>query len=182
MFVQGLILVLLLAAVPINSLSCYDCSCDSSNQVDCTINCGYTIASYEQDYCVIIEQRYIDTTYIDLYRIPRNATWLYVNDTYFILVVESISYNSTTMNWNTSTITVLYGCDWDLCNSPSLINVLPNSFLLSINNTWLDTNIYGTGSVDSCHTCLSEVCVGEGNPFNSSQCPLTTCVNVTSVI
>jgi len=180
MLVDSLILVLLVLAVPINSLRCYECSCEASNQFEC--DCGYTTDYYDQDYCVIVEQRDIDATYVDLYRIPRNATWLYVEDTYFILIIESIRYNLTTMDWYVWPSAIIYGCDWDLCNSPSLINVLPNSFSLSINKTWLNTNIYGNGSVSSCNDCTSGVCGGPQNPFNSSQCPLTTCTSATSVI
>ena len=180
MFVQGLILVLLVAVVPINSLQCYECVCPSSDGTDCS--CNTTTEYFEQDYCVIIEQKYIDSTYVELYRIPRNATWLYVDDSYFILIIESIRYNVTAADWYLWPSTVIYGCDWDLCNSPSLISVLPNSFALSIDKAWLNTNIYGNGSVSSCHSCPSGLCTVGQNPFNVSQCPLTTCVNVTSVI
>jgi hypothetical protein len=180
MIFQGLILVLLLGAVPINSLYCYECSCDTSNQFEC--DCGYATETYEQDYCVILESRGADSTYVYLYRIPRNATWLYVEDSYFILTIETISYNTTAADWYTWPSQVIYGCDWDLCNSPSLINVLPNSFQLSIDKTWLSTNIYGTGTINNCHTCTSQICTDAGSSFNSSQCPLTPCLNATSVI
>jgi hypothetical protein len=179
MIVHSLILLLLVSVVPIDSLVCYDCGCDQTNLSQCF--CG-SITSDVDDYCIIIEGRDIFGTYITLGRIPRNATWLYVDDPYYILAIESIRYNLTTMDWSLWTYSILYGCDWDYCNSPELIDVLPASFVLSIDKTWLNTNIYGSGSTNSCHYCPEGDCGTVDNPFNSSQCPLTSCTNATSVI
>jgi hypothetical protein len=181
MIVHGLILLLLVSVGPINSLLCYECWCDDTDITAC--DCGSTTEEdLDVDYCVIVEQRDIFGTYIDITRIPRNSTWLYINDPYFILAVESIRYNVTASQWNLWTSNIIYGCDWDLCNSPNLINVLPDSFKLSIDTNWLDTNIYGTGSTDSCNDCPRGLCSDNENPLNFTECPLTTCINVTSVI
>jgi hypothetical protein len=180
MIVHRLILLLLLSVVPINSLICYQCGCDGTNVAQC--DCGITTDSNENDYCIITEATDILGTYIGLDRIPRNSTFIYVEDPYFILGVESIRYNLTTNDWYLWTTSILFGCDWDYCNSPIFIDPLPSSFRLSIDTNWLNTNIYGTGSVDSCNFCPFGVCSNNTNPFNSSLCPLTSCTNATSVI
>ncbi|CAF1097959.1 unnamed protein product [Adineta steineri] len=181
MIVQGLVLLLLLSIVPTNSLICYECGCDQSDTAAC--DCDTTSDITDNDYCVILEQRYVGTTYIQLSRIPRNSSWIYIEDPYYILTHESIRYNLTTSQWYLWTFIVVYGCDWDLCNAPNLINSLPNSFKYNINSIWLDLNIYGTGAVTSCHHCDTEVC---GNVTNSSdfiQCQMVTCdTNITSCL
>lgn len=146
-------------------------------------NCGtYSTDDSARDYCVIIEQRGDSDSFFELTRIPRNASWIDVDDSYYILAIESIRYNQTGANWYLVTNGIIYGCDWDYCNSPNLILQLPNTFQLSIDKTWLETNIYGTGSVNSCHLCQQSQCFNETNPFNPANCPLTNCINATSVI
>jgi len=180
MIAHSLILLLLVSVVPLNSLICYECACDQTSVSQC--NCSDTSDLDDNDYCVIYEQRDILGTRIDLTRIPRNSTWVFVEDPYYILVVESIRYNLTAQEWYLWTNSIIFGCDWDLCNSPNLIDSLPDSFKLSIDENWLDTNIYGTGSVDSCNYCPTGVCGDTLNPIDFSQCPITPCVNVTTVI
>lgn len=183
MIVHDFILLLLLLIVPINSLMCNECRCEQNTIDDC--NCGITSDSddsHDIDYCVISEQTDLLGTYITLGRTARNSTFLYVEDPYFIVAVESIRYNRTINDWYLFTNAILFGCDWDFCNSPNLIQSLPDSFKLSIDKNWLNTNIYGNGSVDSCHHCPLGVCADDGRPFNSSGCPLTSCLNATSVI
>lgn len=181
MILHSLILLLFLSIVPTDGLQCYGCSCQKNDLSAC--DCGsITTDYYPRDYCVIIEQRDVNDTFIELSRIPREATWLYVEDAYYILAIESIRYNSSNADWYLFTYGIIYGCDWDLCNDPSLINVLPNSFALSIDKAWLNTNIYGTGSVNSCHTCPQGECFDETHPLNVSNCPPANCNNVTSVI
>jgi len=179
MIVYSLVLLLLVSIVPSNSLECYECGCDGDDLSAC--DCGFVTTSTDIDYCILIEERYTDATYVQLSRIPRNASFVYIKDSYYILTQESIRYNLTTSQWYVWVPAVIFGCDWDLCNSPSLITALPNSFNLTINTTWLDTNIYGTGSVNSCHVCPTQVCGNTSNPANFSQCVITACVNVTTV-
>ncbi|CAF1377232.1 unnamed protein product, partial [Adineta steineri] len=166
---------------PSNSLICYECGCDQDDTTTC--NCDTTSDITDNDYCAILEQRYVGTTYVQLSRIPRNSSWVYIEDPYYVLTQESIRYNLTTNQWYLWTGSVVFGCDWDLCNSPSLINSLPNSFKYNINSTWLNSNIYGTGSVTSCHHCDTEVCGDATNPSDFDQCQMVTCnTNVTSCL
>jgi hypothetical protein len=181
MIVHGLILLLLVSVGSIHSLICYECACDTTDVTVCSCD-STSNENLANDYCVIIEQRDMFQTYVQLTRIPRDSTWLEIEDTYYMLAVESIRYNLTTSQWNLWTNNIIFGCDWDFCNSPDLISALPDSFKLSIDTTWLNTNIYGNGSIDSCHSCSSGVCGNSQNPFNSTECPLTTCINVTTVI
>jgi hypothetical protein len=181
MIVHALILLLLVSVIPSNSLVCYECGCDHTDLSLC--DCGFTSEFSDNDYCTIFEERYIDETYIELSRIPRNSTWVFIRDPYYILTLESIRYNKTSLQWTTWTNGILYGCDWDRCNSPNLIDVLPSSFQLVINPTWLNTNILGTGSVSSCYHCPTETCGNKTNPINFSNCSVQTCTdNSTSVI
>ncbi|CAF4733525.1 unnamed protein product, partial [Rotaria sp. Silwood2] len=145
-------------------------------------NCDVTSTQMNGDYCVIAEERLLDTTNIQLTRLPRGTTLVDVEDPYYIFLQESIRYNQTANSWYLRTTGAIFGCDWDLCNSPSLINGLPASFNLSIDKDWLDTNIYGTGSTTQCHHCPFEMCGDSGNPINFTQCPMTTCDNATTVI
>jgi hypothetical protein len=180
MIVHGLILILLVSVVPSNSLQCYECRCELSDLTAC--NCGDTSDSTEIDYCVIYEDRYPDATYIDLTRVPRNVTWLYIEDTYFMLAQESIRYNLTASQWYLWTSAIIFGCDWDLCNDPDLITSLPDTFKLSIDTNWLDTNIYGTGNTTGCNQCPTYICGDNDNPINITQCSMASCGNVTTVI
>jgi hypothetical protein len=179
MIIRCVILILILLVVPNNSLVCYECGCDQSDLSACS--CGFTSDFVDDDYCIIYEQRYTDTTYIQLSRTPRNTTWIYIQEPYYILVQESIRYNKTSTNWNLWTTGIVFGCDWDRCNAPNLINALPNSFKLTANKAWLDTNIYGTGSVTGCHHCPTETCGNKTNPIDLAGCPITPCINSTTV-
>lgn len=179
--VRGLTLLLILSVVvPIFSLICYECGCEQENIGLC--NCQEISEEFGNDYCVIAEQRFEDATYIQLTRIPRNSTYIYIEDTYFILFQETIKRNATSTEWNSITTGALFGCDWDYCNSPHLIYEVPSSLKFTMSKSWLDENIYGTGSTNQCHQCAFEECSDASNPIDFSKCPLTTCVNVTSVI
>jgi hypothetical protein len=181
MIVYSFVVLLLVSIVPSNSLECYECGCDGDDLSAC--ECGFVTTSTEIDYCIILEDRYTpDSTYFQLSRIPRNATLLYIKDPYYVLTQESIRYNLTTSEWYVWVGAVIFGCDWDRCNSPSLIPSSPNSFNLTINTTWLDTNIYGNGSVDGCYVCPTQVCGDTSNPGNFSECEITSCGNITTVI
>ncbi|CAF3596602.1 unnamed protein product [Rotaria socialis] len=180
MLVRGVVLLLILAVVPSYSLICYECSCSQPDLSAC--HCDETSELFGNDYCVIAEQRFTDEINIQLSRIPRNSTYIYIEDPYYILMQESIRYNKTTSDWNLVTTGALFGCDWDYCNSPNLIDALPSSFKFTIEKTWLDTNIYGTGNLSACHTCAFETCGDPANPLNFTQCPLTPCVNVTTCL
>ncbi|CAF2719994.1 unnamed protein product [Rotaria sp. Silwood2] len=180
MIFHSLIFLLLVLIVPSNSLTCYECGCSNTDISEC--NCGETSTEVDGDYCVIVEDRYIDETYIELTRVSRNTTWVYVEDPYYIVLLESIRFNQTANDSYLWTSGVIFGCDWDLCNSPDLINRLPASFNLSIDKDWLYTNIYGTGSVTQCHHCPFEMCGDSGNPIDFTQCPMTTCNNATTCL
>lgn len=179
MTIHSLILIFLISIAPVSTLLCYECACNEANIAEC--NCGATTNEID-DYCIIKEDRNIDGTSIELTRTPRNTTYVYIEDSYYILAIESIRYNLTTKDWYTWPSGIIFGCDWDLCNAPDRIETLPYSFTVSINKTWLDTNIYGNGSVDSCHWCPYGICADSGHPFNISECPFGPCANATSVI
>ena len=85
MMFRALILLLLVLVVPSNSLQCYECGCDQDNLDAC-----YCFGQSDYDdgsYCTIFEERYTDSTYVQLSRVPRNSTWIYIEDPYFILTL-----------------------------------------------------------------------------------------------
>ena len=174
-------LFLLVACVIVSDgLRCHECSCNQADLSAC--NCDRTSDLSDDSYCAIFEQRYTQgTTTIELSRIGRNSTYIYIPDPYFILVQESIRYRNASKDWELYTRGVVFGCDWDLCNSPTLVARLPDSFRLSINTSWLDTNILGTGTVSGCHQCSSEVCGNITTPIDITQCPMAPCINATTV-
>jgi hypothetical protein len=96
-------------------------------------------------------------------------------------VDESIFYNETSSTWETKTKRVVHGCDWDFCNKFLLIESLPDTFQLTINSSWLNDNIYGTGRVSSCNNCSNQICGNQTNPINYDLCPFTQCANSTTV-
>ncbi|CAF0856814.1 unnamed protein product, partial [Rotaria sordida] len=150
-------------AVPSNSLTCYECGCDQNDIAAC--NCSQTSTEFDGDYCVIGEERLINGTTTVLTRID-----------------QSIRYNQTADAWYTWTEGAIFACDWDFCNSPNLINALPASFQLNIDKDWLDTNIYGNGSVTECHHCPFVTCGDSTNPINFTECPMTSCDNETTCL
>ncbi|CAF2719935.1 unnamed protein product [Rotaria sp. Silwood2] len=113
MVVHGLIFLLLVSIVPSNSLTCYECGCSNTNIYAC--DCGETTTSHDGDFCIINEQRLKDKTNIQLSRLRRNTTLIYIEDHYFIFLKESIRLNQTTMDWYLWMDNAVLGCDWDLC-------------------------------------------------------------------
>lgn len=180
MMVHYFILILLVFVTSTHSLLCYEGFCQGKDTLECSHD---EPSSGEDDYCVIIEQRFYDVDYIFITRVHNFPSYVEVEDTYHILVIDSIRYNQTANKWYTWPAMVMFGCDWDLCNAPDIIDKLPDSFSVTMNETWLNENIYGTGSVDSCNYCPRGICANNETAYNMTECPMTNCTNnETSVI
>ena len=167
------LLLLLVLFIPSESLKCYECGCTLSDLSAC--NCMVTSDFDDGSYCFIVENRMSDDTSIQMTRVSADATYIEIEDTYYLLTIESIRYNRTTNDWSTVATGVVFGCDWDLCNSFSYVSTLPFSFQLGVDKTWLTDNLYGTGTVDSCRHCSSEICGNSTHPLDETNCPSLPC-------
>ena len=180
LIVHCAVVLLFLSVLPSESLKCYECGCDDSDYAAC--NCGGMSDFDDGSYCAIFETKPTGTTSIVLSRIDRNSTYIYIEDPYYILIQESIRYSRADNKWNLVTTGSVFGCDWDYCNAPSLIDVLPASFQLTVDDAWLTPNIYGTGSVAGCHHCPEETCGNKTNPIGLAQCPIIACTNGSTTV
>ena len=179
MIIHWIFLVLILCTVPSTSLRCYKCWCPTANISAC--DCTDAADVEEGSHCTITQDLHSSNPYIELSSAFPNQSYIRIKDPYYILVDESIYYNETTSGWLTKPKRVVYGCDWDNCNRFSLVSSLPDSFQLTIDSQWLTDNIYGTGTVTSCHSCSEEVCGNETQSINYDLCPFTSCQNSTTV-
>ncbi|CAF4318721.1 unnamed protein product, partial [Adineta steineri] len=167
-------LILVLWAVPSTSLVCQECFCSLANISAC--DCSPTVTAPDGSHCLIIEDLDPENPYVQLTYAETNSSYVRIKDTYYVIVDESIYYNETTTTWNTKTKRVVHGCDWDNCNQFSLYEALPDTFKLTINDAWLNENIYGDGSITECNTCSNQTC---GINIDQNLCPITTCENST---
>lgn len=179
MIIYWIFLVLMLWSVPGTSLICYDCACSSTDISAC--NCTDTVTAEDGAHCTIIENFDPSNSSVELSAASLNSSYVRIKDAYYIIVDDTIFYNETASDWKTKTNGVVYGCDWDYCNDDTLISSLPNTFNLNISPTWLNENIYGSGSVNDCHNCSDEQCGNETYSVNDILCPFASCDNSTTV-
>ena len=180
MIAHWIVLLLLLWAGSSVGLDCYNCRCPRGNLTGCA--CTEIIEAPQGSHCTIVEDLYSNEPYVELGSSTLNSSDVLIKDPYYIRLEESISYNENSTTWSLQAKRVIFGCDWDRCNPNSLIESLPRTFQLNIDDTWLTTNIYGDGSITQCPTCSGEVCVDQGNPISFDLCPPQTCENSTTVI
>ncbi|CAF1400673.1 unnamed protein product, partial [Didymodactylos carnosus] len=132
-----------------------------------------------ETYCVIIRDKLDEDTYdISLEHIERNSTKVFVKTPHYISVQESIMYDESEKYWYTRHDEITYGCNWDLCNKPEIISLLPNSFDLRLRKSWLDENILENPTITSrdCHECSDfEVCADTQFFIDESRCPVKSC-------
>jgi hypothetical protein len=108
--------------------------------------------------------------------VDRESTQVHIRQFPYLVVEESILYTEQTGRWTTRTNFVIYGCDWDYCNHPSLIQYLPNSFQMRLPEAWLNSSILGTGQpVRDCHECPDEPQCGTTDFLDASRCPIQSC-------
>ena len=160
-------------------LTCYDCFCYNEPNCQCD---NYTTADAKTSYCIILQEIFGNDSAINLGHIDRNSTRVYIEDFPYLLVEESIIYDNTTRRWNTRTNLVVFGCNWDLCNHPRLINALPDSFQMRMSEGWLNTNVLGTGQpVRDCHQCPNGPECSTTDFIDGSRCPVQSC-NTTCLV
>ena len=179
--ISGLFLILVLWTVPSTSLVCYTCNCPPTDTTAC--NCSNVTDAAAGAHCVITKDfDPADSDVVLSTSSSLTSSYSRIKDTYYIIVDESLFYNETTGQWETKANQVVYGCDWDNCNSFDLIAGLPNSFSINIDPIWLNQNIYSNGSVaTSCNNCSSGICGNQTDPIDYNLCQLALCDNSTSV-
>ncbi|CAF1118247.1 unnamed protein product [Didymodactylos carnosus] len=165
------VILLVFCIISTNGLECYDCACPSNTICPCD-----KTESIEGNntYCVIVREHIGENIDITLEHIPRNLTKFYVKNPYYISVRESISYDDVIPEWKTDTLKVIYGCNWDLCNKPDLVPLLPSSFSLSLPDEWLNNFILGSDPT-MCHECPDGPSCGDTDFFDISRCPEKAC-------
>ncbi|CAF4369864.1 unnamed protein product, partial [Rotaria sordida] len=91
-------------------------------------------------------------------------------------------YDESGRRWFTTTDLVIYGCNWNLCNKPQLIPLLPNAFQMRLPESWLNTNVLGSGQPQrDCHECPNAPQCGTTNFIDTSRCPIRSC-NTTCLV
>ena len=159
-------------------LQCYNCSCAGTN-CPCTT---YETSSAENTYCVIVRENFGQNVFIDLEHIDTTSTPVYIREFPYVLVAETITYNEGVGRWTTTTDMIIYGCNWNLCNKPELIPLLPNSFEMRLPEAWLNTSVLGTGKpVRDCHQCPDAPQCGTTDFLDASRCPIRSC-NTTCLV
>lgn len=162
-----------------NPLVCYSCACISTTECPCT---STVVTSLDETYCVIGRENFGQEVFINFGYIDYDATFVYILDAPFTLVENSIGYDEKLLVWLTTTNFVLYGCNWNLCNKPGLLPLLPNSFQMRLPEAWLNTNILGSGQpVRNCHECPMGPECGTAEFLNSTLCPIQPC-NTTCLV
>jgi hypothetical protein len=179
MIVRWIALALALWALPSHALVCYNCRCSTDNKPAC--DCTTTVEVDKGSHCTIVEDLHSQDPYIEISSTALDSPYAHIKDPYYILLDESISYNEASRIWTKEAKRITFGCDWDYCNKYTLISALPKTFQLSINETWLTANIYGTGMVSQCRTCSNPICGNRTNPINYNLCASQTCQNSTTV-
>jgi hypothetical protein len=160
---------------------CYECYCSDASISSCSCN-RTTVRPAASTYCVIDRLNIGEAYYIDLGHIDRSSSRIYIRNFPYLLVEESIFYNESTGIWNTTTNYVIYGCDWDYCNHPSLVPYLPASFQMRLPESWLNSSVLGSGQpVRDCHQCPDTAYCGTLDFLDASRCPIQAC-NTTCVV
>ena len=196
MLVHWIALALVLCAVPstahrhtfpshrpahapsVRSIRCYNCSC-----VEPVCPCKtYDIDLTDNSYCTITRENFAQTISIDYGRESVNSSLAPIRMFPFVLVRESITYNEGSGRWNTQPELVVYGCNTDLCNKPSLLPYLPSSFQMRVSEGWLNSSVLGTGQpVRDCHECPAGPVCSPTEFIDGDQCPIQSC-NTTCLV
>ncbi|CAF1077024.1 unnamed protein product, partial [Didymodactylos carnosus] len=144
--------------VQIDSLSCYECSCKISEKCSCTETVFFNGTN---TYCVITLSN-LDGRIV-LGHIDRSSPKKQIKNPHYVSVLESIIYDDLQKRWYSRNDMVNYGCNWDKCNDPKLIQSLPHTFSLNLDSSWLNNNILekSDATKPSCYKCDAQSCVDE---------------------
>lgn len=164
-------LVFLTTIHRINCLQCYICSCavtpgETTCINDSELQC--IIEYVEESYCYI--GRSSDLLYFES---SPNSDLIYLESLHYIQTKEEIIYSESSSSWQSPVISEFYyGCDWNLCNTPRMINFLPTGLLYTIDSNLLTSTLIPSSgeSLTTCHTCT-----GCANSTGEVSCPTSAC-------
>ena len=160
------------------TLACYNCSCSTT-----TCPCStYENSSLANTYCIIQRQNFGQSVFINSGHVDIDSTVVHIREFPYVLVEETITYDERVARWFTSTDFVIYGCNWNLCNKPELVPLLPTSFQMRLPEAWLNSSILGTGQpVRDCHECPDGPQCGTSDFLDPGRCPIESC-NTTCLV
>jgi hypothetical protein len=162
-----------------NPITCYSCECFGTTTCPCTTT---VVISSDQTYCVLVRENigqyvYIYSDYLDFF-----DTYQYISEFPYALIEESIGYDESGGRWYTTTNFIIYGCNWNLCNKPELVPLLPDSYQMRLPEAWLNLNVLGSGlPVRDCHECPEQVQCGTTDFLDANTCPIKPC-NTTCLV
>ncbi|UJR37754.1 hypothetical protein I4U23_030447 [Adineta vaga] len=175
MFYSSIIIRSLLILIIIyhaNCLQCYKCSCVTNSdgtgcQNDYDLQC--VIEYVENSYCLITRSISNNLTFSH----KPNSDLMFLESLHYLRAKEQIAYSESSSTWQTPVVKEFsYGCDWNLCNTPRIVNILPNGLTFSV-NSYLLTNTLIPGMDESFTTCLS--CTKCVNSTGGFTCSTPTC-------
>ncbi|CAF0851250.1 unnamed protein product [Rotaria sordida] len=155
----------------IDCLQCYRCSC--------SIVPGETTCTDDSELQCVIE--YVENNYCIISRLSNqirfghnpNSDLIFLESLHYIRDEQEIIFLESSSTWQLSTIVEFsYGCDWNLCNTPRLLSLLPHSLTYTIDSSLL-TNTLIAKPNEPFTTCLS--CTKCANSTNEVTCPKVTC-------
>jgi len=154
------------------SLKCYDCTCKT---LPCSCDEFDTVTD-DNTYCTILVDYSGDRASATFGHVNRNSTQVYIRDLPYILVEESIIFSDQLGRWSTRTNVVLYGCNWDSCNAPRLVQYLPEGFKMELPEKWLNDTVLGDKTtIRDCHHCPDAPQCGSETFLDTSRCPVKEC-------
>jgi hypothetical protein len=155
----------------INCLQCYTCRCSVNlGENTCTdegeLQC--IIEHVENNYCYISRL----LTELELGHRP-NSDLTYLESLHYIRAKEAIFYLPSSSTWQAPfVVEVLYGCDWNLCNTPRILNLLPNGLTFAVDSNVLSNTLLPEAN-EPFETCLN--CTKCVNSTSALSCQTPTC-------
>ena len=163
---------------PTNPRVCFKCSCSG---VSCPCNTNETVSA-DTSYCSITRTRSGQNVTIDYGHRFINSSFYVFREYPFLFNRESIIYNELTGRWNTQPEYVIYGCNSDLCNSPTITPYIGSSFVMRLSEAWLNASVLGTGQLTrSCHECAGDTVCSNSSFLDITACPDQPC-NTTCLV
>ncbi|CAF1033950.1 unnamed protein product, partial [Didymodactylos carnosus] len=163
-----------ISVLPLNitNLQCYHCDCQQLvNETTCNILQCNAVEVVNGSYCEILRDfaEIPGTENIHLGHVGARD----VKYSHYIRAVETIQIEPGM--WHGSTVEkISYVCDWNLCNNPVIVNILPNSFSFSALPSEVDHLFFGTEPVQKCYVC--SLCVNNSVSWEED-CESTNCTS-----
>ena len=154
-------------------LRCYNCYCEGDQGCTCEV---ISVSNALLTHCIIERNYDGENVYVSFTNFAYDPISSKYRDFPYVRVKESISYDNETGQWVTRPDEITYGCNWDYCNKPSLLSLLPASFQMRLDDSWLNSSILGDNEpVHECSECpAAPVCSVTGD-INSTSCPSQSC-------